>query len=170
MTDTDIELKETCIHLNSVRANFTACCEYPNFGITIDVMDKCTNETKDLQDSNCTLSCIFISAGILKKVTEDDGIDKFDIDSKFLSDGILLTIDKNPDWIDTVTKSSKVCYDQIFEKLGKADYAECFVPEQLYMMLSCVTLENVKNCPVWNPYSLEGCDYTRQYVEKCFSK
>lgn len=163
-----LEKTLVCKNLNSVRANFTACCRYPLIVIERNYITEC-NETcmfEEEDDECCIYTCALEKNGMIYNVTNEDGSTSVDISSKAVVRSFMLSIGNEVQWVPVVTKSVQRCYDQFISASGfKCDGR---IPMSLLDIIACSQIENFVKCPPWNPSNLKECEYTLQYLSECF--
>lgn len=152
------------MYLNDVRANLTACCEFPALVIWQWQYDSCT-ETCATEDSLshdrcCIMVCCLNMLTILGSTTE-----KTDVRKEGLVYSFLLSVGNDTSWLPVVENSVSRCHSQFSE--ANNDYDCGVVPLNLYLMVDCAYLQNYLKCPKWNPYGYEECAFTNEYVQKC---
>lgn len=159
-----------CEYLNTVRANYTACCEYPLLVVWQWQMrrcsDPCNNTTGDLEFC-CVISCCFNSLGIIRTVVNDDASTQIDIDTQGLIYSLMLSVGNDTQWHLVITNSAERCYSQ-FSATGEFE-CDGQIPAHLFSIADCVYIENFLKCAKWNPNVLIECDATYKYVKGCFS-
>lgn len=166
---TDDDLRKQCEYLNSVRSNFTICCEYPQIVIWRWQFDQCCDQCAAQDKSGdrcCILSCCFGLMGMLQFSQSDDG----NTTATFMQEGMvysfLLSVGNDTAWLPVITASTQRCTDQFG---GNDEGFDCdVIPISLYTIMDCSYNQNYLKCPTWNSYNLAACDYTYQYVQKCF--
>lgn len=171
---TNDQLLEHCRYLNSVRANFTACCKYTALVAWDWTWDYCAEgDCKIVMDSGgdtmacCMLTCILVVSEIIE-ITSDP------VGAKLLPTGLVLSfmmsVGNDSSWSPIVNQSISRCFSQ-FEGGGYSEDTplDCpTVPSNFFPVIDCTYLQNYLKCPVWNPHGLEACQYSHQYVDQCF--
>lgn len=161
----DEQLK-VCTYLNTVRANFTACCEYPGVVMWEWQLTNCeeecgaTDENYENEDTFCCLSvCCFYTVKVLSSQTEI---------APLLPDGFiysfLLSVGNDTAWEPVITGAVNRCYSQYLDDQG---YDCGVIPFSMYSIIDCAYLENYLKCPTWNPQNLRECAFTAEYARKC---
>jgi hypothetical protein len=151
------------MYLNDVRANLTACCEYPALVLWQWQYDYCTDTCMQdslSRDRCCILVCCLNLLTILGSTTE-----KTEVKQEGLVYSFLLSVGNDTAWRPVVENSVSRCHTQLSEKENAYDCE--VIPKNLYLMVDCAYLENYLKCSKWNPYSYEECPYTHEYVTKC---
>lgn len=173
--ETEDEKKANCKYLNSVRANFTVCCEYPVLVIWMWQYKICVKECKAQDRANercCILPCCFRFLGVLNitKTTDPETNEEkvtTDVDWNGLVYSFLLSVGNDTRWLPVVTDSTSRCYNDFS---GSNDEIDCdVIPRSLYTVIDCAYVENYVKCPVFNPAGLKECSYTMQYAQKCLN-
>lgn len=163
--------KENCKYLNSVRSNFTACCEYPLLVALLADYRKCNRicaRQNKLTDRCCNLVCLLQRLGIIYSIDSEDGTTRIEIDKASLASSFLLSIENDEKWVPVVNSSIDKCYSQI-SAIGEFDCGTD-IPKHLYLIIKCGYTENYLKCAKWNPFNLKECAFTMQYVQKCFEE
>lgn len=163
-----LEKTLVCKNLNSVRANFTACCRYPLIVIERNYITECNDTCVfEEEDYDCCIStCALEKNGMIYNVTNEDGSTSVDISSEAMVRSFMLSIGNEERWINVLNQSVQRCYDQ-FMSLSDFD-CDGRVPLSLFDITDCCYIENYLKCPPWNPSGLKECEYTLQYLSECF--
>ena len=163
------EEKQNCKYLNSIRANFSSCCQYPAMVVYRNHYNECSVPCKSRGDDEdcCTFSCLLLKIGVTYKVINDDGSTHIDLNLSAIIASFLLSVGNDSRWTDIVDSSVTRCYNQFTDN---SEY-DCNdrVPMYLYEITDCAYIENFLKCPSWNPKGLKECDYAYQYIDKCYS-
>ena len=166
--ETDNEKQENCKYLNSVRANFTSCCEYPLVALWRWQWELTANYCASIGKANdncCHLISDFKFLGILKTVTNDDGSTHSDVSAEGLIYSFLLSVGNDTQWSPVINNTVARCYSQFSDT--NEFYCKGAIPSFLMEVIDCCYIENYLKCPKWNPSSLPECDYTYKYVQQC---
>lgn len=156
--------RKTCLYLNSVRSNFTACCEYPAVVIWVwqyeICVKECENKPEDQPMRCCILICGLNMGQILNSRTEV---------SELLQPGyvysFMLSIGNETLWEPVITNSVSRCFTQFLDMNAGFDCE--IIPVSVFSIANCAYLENYLKCPKWNPDNIQECEYTSQYAKKC---
>lgn len=158
--------------MNSVRANYTACCLYPAFVIPIDALIECIHKCLDeaLQGHMspcCVNTCCYVDKIGVFSVTEDENgnITNAEMHLDPLISSFLLSVGNDSAWIPVITNSVNRCYNDLWST--NEGYSCDFIPNSFYEIVGCAYLENYLKCPVWNPSNILECQYTHRHVEYC---
>lgn len=172
-SQTDQEKQQQCAYLNSIRANFTTCCQYPILVIWYFQFQECLascgineNSTETAQGHCCIQVCCYNKIGLLNPVYNDDGSQApSEVDWRGLVYSFMLSVGNDTQWLPVVNASSYRCYTQYSE--SNNGYACEVIPLNLFTVINCGYDENFLKCPPWNPNNVPACTYTWQYVSQC---
>jgi hypothetical protein len=160
--------QERCELLNSLRANYTACCKYPALVMWSWQYDECTKVCSVDVNSEycCMLDCCFTSMGVLSKNETKTGL-KVQINAEAISRSFLLSVKNETKWQLVVNSSIQTCQS----RKAPNDKTTCDgkIPLDLFEIVDCVYNNNYGNCPFWNPSNLKECNHTLEYYQLCFS-
>lgn len=162
MSDTP-EQKKRCTFLNSVRANYTACCKYPTMVVWMWDYKKCKDycERKFEKDERCCMQpCAYRALGVLNELNSK-------INWTGLVYSFMLSIGNDTQWKVPIRDSCHLCYNKSLPIRPAALDCEV-IPLQLYGIINCAYNEIYYRCPPWNPHQLKECEYTREYIHDCF--
>lgn len=162
------EIFQKCKYLNSVRASYTACCQYPVLVVWTWQHTDCIVKCKGADtDGCCAFSCCLYKLGILYPAIDRQGnVIGVNIEKRNLVYSFMLSIGNDTRWEPYMNTVASKCINEN----GATDVGyECggIIPMSFYKVVNCVYKENFLNCPTWNPSGLIDCQYTREYVEKC---
>lgn len=155
-----------CAYLNTVRANFTACCQYPVIVIWIWQKSQCDANCASSVDPNrcCNILCNYRFMNVIAPVNNNANNFTYD-PTTGLATAFMLSIGNDTRWTDTVTASVSYCVNAIAQQ---ATYDSCGIPTQLQDIINCAYNEIFYRCPLWNLNNLVECDFTREYVDLCY--
>lgn len=171
--ETGAEQTKSCLYLNGVRANFTACCEYPAIVVWEWQMSLCVDECTEklanvdeaeLEDAErcCILVCNLNAIKILSSKTEASPLEA----SGFIH-SFMLSVGNETIWEPVITNAINRCFSQ---NEGSDQGFDCgIIPVAIYSIADCAYLEHFLKCPKWNPSGLSQCVYTHQYAKECIS-
>lgn len=124
-------------------------------------MKKCQDYCKTLNlinDRCCIQPCIYQSLNILNNQS-------LSINAEGLATTFMLSVGNDSDWKGVVTESCDDCVQQASPILNVTDCN--VIPLQFYSVVNCAYNEIYKQCPSWNPSSVQECEYTKEYVQSC---
>lgn len=157
--------EESCQFLNSVRDNVTACCRYPRLVIWTWEFKECfKNCVKEATSDQvcCVQTCCYKKLGVVS----DDWNSPAGINVTGLIYSFMLSIGNDSQWEPLITQSVVECNQKHFS--GESSQLRCdILPERMYDVITCVYTMCFVKCPTWNPYGLENCHRTYQYVNDC---
>lgn len=158
-----------CEFLNTVRANYTICCQYPLFVAWRWNNDVCTSNCSSGDDFDCCMfTCNLRSLGILTDLVLDTGNETVGVNWQRLADSFLLSVGNKTIWREVIYLSIERCYEQYVDDSSMEYECGDQVPSYLYDIIDCSYIENFLKCPLWNRRKVKECVYTSQYVESCF--
>lgn len=162
------DLAATCAALNSVRANFTVCCQYAMMVMWRWQMNQCVDNCarRNLVDNSncCQTLCNYRAINIIAPANNNANNITYDPTAGLIA-VFMLSVGNNTQWTSPITDSITYCFNAV---LKQPDYDSCGIPTQLYDIINCAYIEIFYRCPLWNPSNLPECDYTRQYVDQCY--
>lgn len=169
--ETEEEKTKNCEYLNEIRANFTACCDYPVLVIWRWQYNFCVQECEEAgrpYERCCTLPCSFRLLGVMTVIRNDDGsVAQVDVNPGGLVHSFLLSVGNDSQWIPVLSASTTRCYSQFSET---SNGYECdVIPKNLFSVIDCSYNENYLKCPPWNPANLKECEFTYKFVQKCLA-
>jgi hypothetical protein len=164
------EQKNACVYLNGVRANFTACCEYPAIVIWDWQYKACYKDCNIEGDQDedetgrcCVLICALNMLQILTSRTEISPIDP-----KGFVYSFMMSVGNETIWEPVITNAISRCFTQ---NEGNDQGFDCgIVSHNIYYIADCAYLEHFLKCPKWNPYGLNECAYTHEFAMKCYQQ
>lgn len=159
----------SCEELNDLRTNYTACCEYPLFVVWQWQHDECSEQCQYSYFKDCCITqCCFRLLGVLSIIRDDQGSLLFvDINRDALISSFLLSVGNSTLWAPIVSATVYKCYQELWGTHVKEEVCS-FIPGSFYPIVSCSYTENFLKCPVWNPQQINECNFTLEYVEKCW--
>lgn len=163
--ETEEEKQKSCSYLNSIRANYTICCEYPILVMWRWQYNYCQELCNYDAYNCCSYECSYRLLGVLVETVNEDGTFQIDVDWLGLVYSFLNSVGNDTLWTPVVHEAVKRCHDQ-FSNTG--EYYCYKVPYYLFTIMDCAYIENYLRCAKWNPYGIKECDITYQYVKKCF--
>lgn len=166
--ETEEERQKACEHWNSVRANYTICCEYPILVIWTWQYRLCEAQCeKDGEKGKncCILPCCLNTLGVMNTMVNEDGKKQIEVDWKGLVYSFLLSVGNDTQWTPIITETVQRCYSQFSET--NEFLCGDRIPSHLFLIIDCSYLEHYLKCAKWNPHDLKECEYTYKYVQKC---
>lgn len=172
--ETDQQTRDRCEYLQTVRTNFSACCEFPKLVIQEwdykVCYDKCSAIGK-LYDTCCVYTCCLELLGVINytavidETTNEIVKKNIDVDWQGLVYSFLLSVENNTQWLPVVTQSTYECYVQFG---GSDEGIDCdFIPKSLESVINCANKFNYIRCPPWNPFRIPECKYTMEFAQHC---
>lgn len=154
--------------MNTIRANYKICCEYPTLVIWAWQYKACQDECKKLSlglRRCCIDICNQRTSKILNIFYDDKGtVANTSVSHEGLYTGFMLSVGNDTRWTPIIKSSVDYCYEKYVNvKMG----VMCMIPQHLYRIIDCIYHEDFLNCPVWNAHRLKECEYTFQYIQKC---
>jgi hypothetical protein len=111
-------------------------------------------------DACCITLCNYRTVGFIPKKTQTSGFDL----CKGLTYSFALSVGNKTSWVDVIESSCSKCV----EKAEKSEeFDSCGIPLYLFEIIDCAYIEQFLNCVDLNPYRIEQCDLTREYVRDC---
>lgn len=159
-------MRDRCIYLNQIRANFTVCCKYPTMVLWRWKYSACVDECqkKQANDDCCLMVCNYRSFGAIPQANETTNNATHDSTSA-LAYSFLLSVGNDTQWTGVVDESLSYCSSIVIKQ---ALFDTCGFPFHLFEIIDCSYNEIYFRCPFWNPFNLKACDYTREYIDLCF--
>lgn len=164
---TENEKIANCKYLNTVRTNFSICCEYPILVIWTYQYLECEEVCTDNEDFDCCLlGCCFNKLGVTLLTKDEKGnVLGVDVDWHGLVYSFLLSVGNDTKWEPVLMDSVARCNEQFG---GTANGYECSViPLSLYDVIGCSYIQNYLKCANWNPYEMPECKYTYEFASTC---
>lgn len=113
----------------------------------------------------CIVPCCHKYNGILKEVTNENGVVQDNIDPNGLISSYSISVGNDTKWLPVITNAVTSCYQQYSEN---PDGYDCgVIPMNLYSIIDCSYNEQFLKCPNYNPHNLKECEYTLQYIAQC---
>lgn len=167
LTPSPQEIKDRCSYLNTVRANFTVCCQYPSLVLWRWQLNQCIGECQNINqiDNSCCISvCNYRLLSVIPQPNNNANNASFD-PTEGLITAFMLSIGNTSEWTQTIRDSCTLCNNAV----GKQpEYDSCGIPIHLYSIVNCAYNEMFFNCPKWNPSNIQECDFTRQFIDTCY--
>lgn len=159
-----------CQYLNSIRANYTICCQYPVLVVWNWLFRACYAECRHLGMgwimSCCVNICCYKSGGMLDVINFENGtVEKVNIVPKGIANGLMLSIGNDSRWTSVIEISVERCYEQFFDPTPSRF---CAIPDSIFEVIDCTYTQNFMKCPIWNPHGIAECEYTMRYVTECY--
>lgn len=167
-SETEEEKQTTCKYLNTIRANYTVCCEYPLLVIWRWQYDLCKDKCEKDGESDitcCTLACGLNTLGVLHTATNNEGKNQIDVYWHGLVYSFLLSVGNDTQWTPVINETVQRCYNQ-FSETNEFDCSGR-IPNHIFSIIECCYVEHFLKCAKWNPHGLKECEFTYKYVQKC---
>lgn len=152
-----------------MRANFTACCEYPAIVIGESEFSTCSDECEAVglsRDLCCLLRCVCNKLGIYHDAPLESSDEKLEMFPEGFINSFLMSVNNDEQWVPVVTQSTLRCFDQFADP--SLENETCGLPGYFYLVLDCTHKELYLKCPKWNPSELAECKFTYDYMIKCY--
>ena len=167
-TESESERFSKCKYLNSVRASYTACCQYPMLVVWTWQFKECKENCVGIDTNGCcTLSCCLNKLGALTLLKDEKGrVDRVIVNWHGLVYSFMLSVGNDTKWGPVLKEVVSKCDDEN----GSTDSGyECdgLIPMSFYDIVKCSYRQNFLNCPNWNPSGRADCQYTYDFVEQC---
>lgn len=155
-------------YLNSIRTNFSVCCQYPVLVMWRWQMRQCSNDCERLNrgpNGCCVHICNYQRINLIP-----NGINlnsqNFTYDpTAGLIYSFMLSVGNDTQWTETISDSTNYCTGVVSKQ---ATFDSCGIPIHLYTIINCAYNELFFRCPPWNPSNLNACEYTKEYIDTCF--
>lgn len=165
----ETEDEKACRYLDSVRTNYTVCCQYPVLVVWKwqydECLKKCTQKGHSFNHC-CVFPCCFNKLGVLKVIYADDGnVTSVDVDWRGPVYSFMLSIGNDTRWEPLLNSVVGRCNEQFGGTDGSLHCGE--IPNSLFDVIDCCYKQNFLQCPTWNPFLIPECQYTFDFVSKC---
>lgn len=173
------ELNETelCPYLDSIRTNFSVCCERPSLTMQNSDWDQCNaaceakalTNNNDTDDNCCMVVCSLLKTGIVSlKITDESKDASVTLHQEAIVFAFMFS--NNDTWWEPVIKES---VDQCHRQFNDTEInLVCggVIPLNFWDIIDCSRRQNFLNCPIWNTDNVTECEHTREFAQKCTSE
>lgn len=108
-SETEDDRNKECIYLNSVRANFTACCQYPLIVTWRFIFATCGDECG--WSYCCHFICVFKALKVLEE--KSDGSGRLELKIQGIINSFLMSVGNDSMWLPVLQQSVNTCFDQL---------------------------------------------------------